>query len=160
MLTSLSLSALQHTRDIQRELCLARLENEQLRLDGLRQRKQNSILRLKLASAKEDVDLLQRNIALLNQHSQRLVDEDVDLRDTVAKAQQQLTAASAANAVLQAEAAKQQVTTHICMARTTLQDPAGYMAASLACLKITCKVLCMSAGSWHNMTSVHHVAAE
>jgi vacuolar-type H+-ATPase subunit D/Vma8 len=132
----LRLSALQHTRDIQRELSLARLENDQLRLDGLRQRKQNSILRLKLASAKEDVDLLQRNIALLNQHSQRLVDETVDLRDTVSNAQQQLTAVSAAKAVLQAEASKQQVTTHTCMAGTTVQDPAGHMAASLHAPKL------------------------
>jgi hypothetical protein len=125
VLTSLHLSSLQHTRDIQRELCLARLENEQLRLDGLRQRKQNSILRLKLASAKEEVDLLQRNIALNNQHSQRLVDEAVVLRDTVSTAQQQLTAVSAAKAVLQAEAAKQQVTTNTCLACTTCRTQLG-----------------------------------
>jgi hypothetical protein len=95
------------------------MDNEQLRLDGLRQRKQNSILRLKLASAKEEVDLLQRNIALNNQHSQRLVDEAVALRDTAANAQRQLTAVSAAKAVLQAEAAKQQVTTKTCLAGNT-----------------------------------------
>lgn len=107
--TTNMLLLLQRAQDIQRELCLARMESEQLKLDGLRQRKQNSILRLKLASAKEDAELLQRNMALLDQHSQRLMDELAGLRSSLATAQQQLTDVSAARAMLQADAEKHQV---------------------------------------------------
>lgn len=107
--TTNMLLLLQRAQDIQRELCLARMESEQLKLDGLRQRKQNSILRLKLASAKEDTELLQRNMALLDQHSQRLMDELAGLRSSLATAQQQLTDVSAARAMLQADAEKHQV---------------------------------------------------
>jgi len=96
-------------RKVQRELSLAKIEAEQLKLDGLRQRKQNSILRLKLASAKEDVDLLQRNMALLEQHSQRMAREVAGLQASLATATQQLTDVSAAKAVLQTEADKYQV---------------------------------------------------
>lgn len=106
--------ATQRLHAMQRELCLAKMESEQLKLDGLRQRKQNSILRLKLASAKEDADLLQRNVALLNQHSNHLVEQVAGLKDSLAAATQQLTAVSAAKAVSQAEAAKHQVgATHL-----------------------------------------------
>jgi hypothetical protein len=85
------------------------VDNDQLKLDGLRQRKQNSILRLKLASAKEDVDVLQRNMALLEQHGQRLVEDMVGLRNSLAAATQQLTDVSAAKAMVQADAQKYQV---------------------------------------------------
>lgn len=100
---------MQNVQDIHRELSLARMENEQLKLDGLRQRKQNSILRLKLASAKEDVDLLQRNMALLDQHGQRLVEDIVGLRNSLAAATQQLTDVAAAKAMVQADAERHQV---------------------------------------------------
>jgi hypothetical protein len=100
---------LQRAHDIKRELCLAKMESEQLKLDGLRQRKQNSILRLKLASAKEDAELLQRNRALLDQHSQRLLDEIAGLQGSLATAKQQLTDVSAAKAMLQTDAEKYQV---------------------------------------------------
>ena len=85
------------------------MENEQLKLDGLRQRKQNSILRLKLASAKEDVDLLQRNMALIEQHSHRLAQQVEGQTVSLAAAKQQLTDVCAAKAVLQGDAAKHQV---------------------------------------------------
>lgn len=95
------------------------MESEQLKLDGLRQRKQNSILRLKLASAKEDAELLQRNMSLLDQHSQRLLDEIAGLQGSLATATQQLTDVSAAKAMLQTDAEKYQVTMHF---RHTVAD--------------------------------------
>lgn len=85
------------------------MESEQLKLDGLRQRKQNSILRLKLASAKEDAELLQRNMVLMEQHSQRLALEVSSLQCSLAAAKQQLTDVTAAKAVLQADSEKYQV---------------------------------------------------
>jgi hypothetical protein len=89
------------------------MESEQLKLDGLRQRKQNSILRLKLASAKEDAELLQRNMALQDQHSQRLLDGIAGLQGSLAAAKQQLTVVSAAKAMLQTDAEKYQVLMHL-----------------------------------------------
>jgi hypothetical protein len=100
---------LQRLHNVQREMALAQTEIQQLKLDGLRQRKQNSILRLKLASAKEAVDLLQRKEALLEQHSQRDANRVSSLEDELAATAQRLTEVSAGNAVLEAAVAKYQV---------------------------------------------------
>jgi len=48
------------------------VRNEQLKLEVLRWRKQSSLLRLKLASAKEDVHINERNLAVLADREKHL----------------------------------------------------------------------------------------
>lgn len=149
---------------MQRELCEIRVESEQLKLDGLRQRKQNSILRLKLAGAKEDVDLLQRNLSLLGQYQHRLEQELTGIRTKLATATRQLTHVSAEKTVVQAECAKYQVRIYIGPAGTGGADvpacsPYQWLGnlervpVVVACKLPSCHVWCVTFGLWNTHVS-------
>ncbi|WIA08745.1 hypothetical protein OEZ85_008168 [Tetradesmus obliquus] len=91
---------------LQLELGSNNLQNEQLKLEVLRWRKQCSLMRLKLASAREKVQLHESNLDLLSEREQRLSSDAAGLRGQLASALQQLTDMTAAKAQAQAEAAK------------------------------------------------------
>lgn len=91
---------------LQLELGSNNLQNEQLKLEVLRWRKQCSLMRLKLASAREKVQLHESNLDLLSEREQRLSSDAAGLRGQLASALQQLTDKTAAKAQAQAEAAK------------------------------------------------------
>jgi chromosome segregation ATPase len=99
----------QKLRALQLELLSNNLQNEQLKLEVLRWRKQCSLMRLKLASAREKVQLHESNLDLLSQREQRLSSDAATLRGQLASAVQQLTDMTAAKAQAQAESAKFQV---------------------------------------------------
>eukprot|EP00878_Enallax_costatus_P030856 GHUV01033656.1.p1 GENE.GHUV01033656.1~~GHUV01033656.1.p1 ORF type:complete len:369 (+),score=155.45 GHUV01033656.1:748-1854(+) len=91
-----------------RDLSEARLQNEQLKLEVLRWRKQCSLMRLKLASARENVQLLEGNIDTLSTREQRL-SQDVDaLKVELSSTVQQLVDVTGAKAQAQAEWSKYQ----------------------------------------------------
>jgi chromosome segregation ATPase len=100
---------LQKLRALQLELRSNNLESEQLKLEVLRWRKQCSLMRLKLASAREKVQLHESNLDLLSEREQRLSSDAASLRVQLASAVQQLTDMTAAKAQAQAESAKFQV---------------------------------------------------
>jgi chromosome segregation ATPase len=100
---------LQKLRGLQLELRSKNLQNEQLKLEVLRWRKQCSLMRLKLASAREKVQLHESNLDLLSQREQRLSSDAASLKGQLASAVQQLTDMTAAKAQVQAESAKFQV---------------------------------------------------
>lgn len=87
----------------------ASLQSEQLKLEVLRWRKQSSLMRLKLASARENVQLHERNIELLNTREHHLVQEADALRTQLTSTAQQLTKVMAAKAQIQAECSQYQV---------------------------------------------------
>lgn len=99
----------QKLHTLQLELGSINLQNEQLKLEVLRWRKQCSLMRLKLASAREKVQLHESNLDLLSEREQRLSSDAAGLRGQLASALQQLTDMTAAKAQAQAEAAKFQV---------------------------------------------------
>jgi chromosome segregation ATPase len=92
---------------LQLELRSNNLQNEQLKLEVLRWRKQCSLMRLKLASAREKVQLHESNLDLLGRREQRLSSDAASLKGQLSSAVQQLTDMTAAKA--QAESAKFQV---------------------------------------------------
>lgn len=96
-------ACLQAMRSVQCELHTAKLQNQQLKLEVLRWRKQNSLLRLKLASAKEKAQLHEANLDLVSAREHRLSKEAAILKDQLASAMQQLTDMTAAKMQAQAE---------------------------------------------------------
>jgi chromosome segregation ATPase len=113
----------QKLRGLQLELLLNNLQNEQLKLEVLRWRKQCSLMRLKLASAREKVQLHENNLDLLSQREQRLSGDAASLRGQLASAVQQLTDMTAAKAQAQAESAKFQVGAAVFATLCVLQVP-------------------------------------
>jgi hypothetical protein len=103
------LHTLQLERGLRLELCQASLQSEQLKLEVLRWRKQCSLMRLKLASARENVQLLERNLDMLCAREQRLAASCARTEDELAVARMQLTDANAATTAVAAEAAMHQV---------------------------------------------------
>jgi len=99
----------QNIANLQRDLGEAQLQNEQLKLEVLRWRKQSSLLRLKLASAEENVQITERNLQVLAEREQQTSTTISALKSELDAANQQLTAAVAAKAMAQAESAKYQV---------------------------------------------------
>jgi chromosome segregation ATPase len=99
----------QNIATLQRDLGEAQLQNEQLKLEVLRWRKQSSLLRLKLASAEENVQITERNLQVLAEREQQTSTTISALKSELDAANQQLTAAVAAKAMAQAESAKYQV---------------------------------------------------
>lgn len=100
---------MQKIANLQRDLGEAQLQNEQLKLEVLRWRKQSSLLRLKLASAEENVQITERNLQVLAEREQQTSTTISALKSELDAANQQLTAAVAAKAMAQAESAKYQV---------------------------------------------------
>jgi chromosome segregation ATPase len=144
-------TAAQRVRELRRQLCEVRVEAEQLKLDGLRQRKQNSILRLKLASAKEDVDLLQRNLRVLDARNVHLETELSSIRAALTEATQQLAAESAERATVQADCTKYQVSVRVVGGRATPPlEPARWLLPGRAtshCVPGCCLSLLLSGPS-------------
>lgn len=100
---------LQRHEQLGKQLRAANVDVLQLKLDGLRQRKHNSILRLKLACAKEDLELLQREQRLLDANNQRLRQDLTCLREQLADTTQQLGDVLADRAAAQTQCAHYQV---------------------------------------------------
>eukprot|EP00775_Hariotina_reticulata_P006298 gene6298-6533_t len=100
---------MQKIAHLQRDLGEAHLQNEQLKLEVLRWRKQSSLLRLKLASAKENVQITERNLQVLAEREQQTSITTSALKSELDAATLQLTAAVTAKAMAQAESAKYQV---------------------------------------------------
>lgn len=94
--------------DLRRELSDASLQNEQLKLEVLRWRKQASLLRLKLASTKESVTLQEQNAQLLSEREQRMHAELAALAEQLQQANAHVMRVTAAKAQAQAECAKYQ----------------------------------------------------
>lgn len=100
---------LQSLLTLTRDMSETNLQNEQLKLEVLRWRKQCSLMRLKLASARENVQLHERNIDLLSDREQRLNRQVDELETQLCNTVQQLTDITGVKAQAQAEWSKYQV---------------------------------------------------